>query len=46
MDALNMAAALRLGVEEFFTSESTGKPLFKVPGIKVISLRDIEFLEE
>ncbi len=37
-DALNIAAAIRLGVEEFFTSEHSQKPLFRVPGIKVISI--------
>ncbi|MFN3410372.1 MAG: PIN domain-containing protein [Limisphaerales bacterium] len=37
-DALNMAAALRLKAQEFVTTEAKGKPLFRVPGIKVTSL--------
>jgi hypothetical protein len=38
-DALNVAAALRNGVEEFFTVELPSKPMFRVPGIRFISLR-------
>jgi predicted nucleic acid-binding protein len=38
-DALNVAAAIRQGVEEFVTSELPGKPIFRVAGIRVISLR-------
>jgi len=37
-DALNVAAAIRQGAEEFITSELPGKPIFRVPGIKIISL--------
>jgi predicted nucleic acid-binding protein len=37
-DALQLAAAIRQGVEEFYTSENPGKPMFRVNEIKVISL--------
>ena len=37
-DALNLASALRQGAEEFITSESPGKPIFRVTGIKVVSI--------
>lgn len=37
-DALQIAAAIRQGVEEFYTSEKPGKPMFRVNEIKVISL--------
>lgn len=37
-DALNLASAIRQGADEFITSELPGKPMFRVPGIKVISL--------
>lgn len=37
-DALQIAAALRQGVEEFYTSEKPGKPMFRVNEIRVISL--------
>ena len=37
-DALQLAAALRQGVEEFYTSEKPGKPMFRVKELKVISL--------
>ncbi len=40
-DALNLCAALRLGAEEFITSEKPGKPMFSVPRIKVISLHSL-----
>ena len=40
-DALNLCAALRLGAEEFITSEQPGKPMFSVPGIRVISLHSL-----
>jgi hypothetical protein len=40
-DALNLCAALRLGVEEFITSEKPGKPMFSVPRIRVISLHSL-----
>jgi predicted nucleic acid-binding protein len=37
-DALNLASAIRQGADEFITSELPGKPMFRVPGIKIISL--------
>jgi predicted nucleic acid-binding protein len=37
-DALQVAAAIRLGAEEFYTSEKSGKPLFRVKEIRVVSL--------
>jgi len=37
-DALQLAAAIRQGVEEFYTSEKPGKPMFRVKEIKVVSL--------
>jgi predicted nucleic acid-binding protein len=37
-DALSMAAALRLGAQEFVTTETPGKPLFRVRGIRVTTL--------
>ena len=37
-DALQIAAAIRQGVEEFYTSEKPGKPMFRVKEIRVISL--------
>ncbi len=37
-DALNLAAAIRQGAEEFITSELPGKPIFRVSGIRVKSL--------
>jgi predicted nucleic acid-binding protein len=40
-DALNLAAAIRLGAEEFITSELPGKPLFRVTGIRIISLHSV-----
>jgi hypothetical protein len=41
-DALNLCAALRLGAEEFITSEKPGKPMFSVPKIRVISLHSLK----
>jgi len=38
-DALQVAAAIRQGVEEFYTTEKPGKPLFRVKELKVISLQ-------
>ena len=38
MDALHLASAIRQGADEFITSELPGKPMFRVAGIKVISL--------
>jgi predicted nucleic acid-binding protein len=37
-DALNVAAAIRQGAEEFITSEWPGKPIFRIAAIRVISL--------
>lgn len=37
-DALNLAAAIRLGAEEFVTSELPCKPMFRVKEIKVTEL--------
>ena len=37
-DALQIAAAIRQGVEEFYTSEKPGKPLFRVNELRVVSL--------
>ena len=41
VDALHVAAALRLGVEEFYTAEKPGKPMFRVKELKVISLHSL-----
>lgn len=41
-DALNLAAAIRLDVQEFITSELPGKPLFRAKEIKVTSLHTIQ----
>jgi len=40
-DALQFAAALRHGVQEFYTSEKPPKPMFRVQEIKVISLHTL-----
>lgn len=37
-DALNLAAAIRQKAEEFITTESPGRPMFRVREIRVISL--------
>ena len=37
-DALQLAAAIRQRVEEFYTSEKPGKPMFRVKEIRVVSL--------
>jgi hypothetical protein len=37
-DAPQLSAAFRQGVEEFYTSEKPGKPMFRVKEIKVVSL--------
>jgi hypothetical protein len=37
-DALQLAAAIGQGVEEFYTSEKPGKPMFRVREVKVVSL--------
>ena len=38
-DALNLAAAIRLGAQEFVTTEAPGKPMFRVREVKVTSLQ-------
>jgi predicted nucleic acid-binding protein len=40
-DALQLAAAIQQGAEEFYTSEKPNKPMFRVREIKVISLFSI-----
>jgi hypothetical protein len=40
-DALNLASAIRQEAEEFITSELPGKPMFRVAGIKIISLHSL-----
>ncbi len=37
-DAFNLASAIRLGAEEFVTTELPGKPMYRVKEIKVVSL--------
>ncbi|MBE7502520.1 MAG: PIN domain-containing protein [Verrucomicrobiales bacterium] len=37
-DALHVAAAIRQGAGEFYTSERPGKPVFRVKELRVISL--------
>jgi predicted nucleic acid-binding protein len=37
-DAFNLASAMRLGAEEFITSELPGKPLFRVSEINVVTM--------
>jgi predicted nucleic acid-binding protein len=41
VDALHIAAALRLGAQEFYTSEKPGKPMFRVKELKIISLHSL-----
>jgi predicted nucleic acid-binding protein len=38
LDALHVASALTLGAEELITAERPGKPMFRVIGLKVISI--------
>lgn len=40
-DALQLSAAIRQGVAEFFTSEKPGKPMFRVKELNVVSLHDV-----
>lgn len=42
-DALQIAAALRHGVREFYTTEKSTKPMFRVRELKVISLHSLTF---
>ena len=41
VDALHIAAAVRLGAEEFYTSERPGKPMFPVKELKIVSLHSL-----
>lgn len=41
MDAWHIAAARRLKADEFITAEKLGKPLYKVPGLNVLSLASV-----
>ena len=38
VDALHLAAAMRLGAKEFVSAEKPGKPIFRVKGITVTSV--------
>jgi hypothetical protein len=38
MDALHIAAAIEVGAAEFITAERPTSPLFRVRGVKVVSL--------
>jgi hypothetical protein len=38
VDALHLASAIRQKAEEFITTELPGKPVFRVAGVKVVSL--------
>ncbi len=40
MDALHVAAALALEVDEFITTEKSTKPMHRVPNIRVISIAE------
>lgn len=40
-DALNVAAAIRQDADEFVTSERPGRPIFRVPRIKIVSLHSL-----
>jgi predicted nucleic acid-binding protein len=40
-DALQIAAALRHGVREFFTTEKPTKPMFRIRELEVISLHSL-----
>ena len=40
-DALQIAAALRHGVREFYTTEKDTRPMFRVKELKVISLHSL-----
>jgi hypothetical protein len=42
-DALQLSAAIRQGVEEFYTSEKPGKPMFRVKELNVLSLYSLAF---
>jgi predicted nucleic acid-binding protein len=38
LDALHVAAAISARVDEFITTEKPGKPMYRVKGIRVISI--------
>jgi predicted nucleic acid-binding protein len=38
MDALHAASALTGGAEEFITMERSSKPIFRIPGLRAVSL--------
>ena len=40
-DALQLAAAIRQGCAEFYTSEKPGRPMFRVKEVKVVSLHQL-----
>ena len=40
-DALNLTSAIRQGADEFVTSETAGKPLFRVKELRVLSMTDV-----
>lgn len=40
-DALQIAAAIRQGAVEFYTSEKPGKPMFRVRELKIVSLHSL-----
>jgi predicted nucleic acid-binding protein len=40
-DALHLAAAIEMGVEEFITTEKFGKPMFRLTEVSVLSLERI-----
>jgi predicted nucleic acid-binding protein len=41
VDALHIAAAVRLGAQEFYTTERPGKPMFRVKEFRMISLHSL-----
>ncbi len=42
MDALHIAAAISVGAEEFIITEKPTKPMYRVTGLKVVSLSLIQ----
>jgi predicted nucleic acid-binding protein len=38
MDALHIAAAKSLGADEFVTAEKPGKPIYRVDGLRIVSV--------
>ena len=41
-DALQVAAAIRQGAQEFYTTEKPGRPLFRVKELRVVSLHALD----